>query len=60
MKKSYQRQHISCRLPSLYDFQEYTPYYLHSNYSIDEEQHGYQECNIGKSLGGKKEKSEIL
>lgn len=29
--------------------------YLHSNYSIDEEQHGYQECNIRKSLrGGRK------
>lgn len=36
-----------------FNFREYKPYYLHSNYSIDEEQHGYQECNIRKSLGGK-------
>ncbi|TNN54405.1 hypothetical protein EYF80_035374 [Liparis tanakae] len=28
--------------------------YLHPDYSIDEEQHGYQECNVGKSLGGEK------
>lgn len=30
--------------------------HLHPNYSIDEEEHGYQESNIGKSLvGGKRE-----
>lgn len=30
--------------------------HLHSDYSIDEEQHGYQECHVGKSLVWEKEK----
>lgn len=33
--------------------------HLHSDYSIDEEEHGYQECHVGKSLVGEKEKERL-
>lgn len=26
------------------------PKYLHADHSVDEEEHGYQESNVGKSL----------
>lgn len=39
--------HISCS-----HFLTKTCFYLHSNYSIDEEKHGYQKRNIGESLRG--------
>ena len=41
------------------NFEKLITFYLHSYYSIYEEQHGDQECNIGKSLGEKKERVRL-